>query len=345
MKPMYFPFTYISNQVAQTLHACFGKTVVYQPAKINLPEEIHNLAQQGVVDIRFPVNLENKDEKNLAAILKEYDAWGNLHQGGRGLQPDFFKAMRNNIPFFDDTSASQIKADVKNISGVNSNKREPDPVFNAQIFLSLAQKFDRQHDKIARDMASVETARKELIKNLTAEDEPSPVVPGYQDKFKTGNLADYDHMIPERIAAWTLLMGCDQIQCKDEMSGLFVTSSRQTIDYVMENTSATEKMFTIDAVPTVENSVEKLAKFSRALMQYLKNAAESPMPVKCDPFTVFPRDLKLEKNVSLSIYLAPGVSPLDYFSRLTRIGSPGSGTLTDPVKLKNTLIGYIGFSD
>ena len=122
---MYFPFTYITNQVAQTLHTCFGKTVVYQPSKINLPEEIHNLAQQGIVDIRFPANLENKDEKNLAATLKEYDAWGNLHQGSRGLHPDFFQAMSNNIHFFDDTSASKIKADIKNISAVNSKKREP----------------------------------------------------------------------------------------------------------------------------------------------------------------------------------------------------------------------------
>lgn len=345
MKPIYFPFTYISTSVARALHACLGKTIVYQPLKKYLPEDIQNLAQQDVVDIRFPVKLENKDEKNLAAILKEYGAWRNLHQGGRGLHPDFFKVMRNKIPFFDDTSASQIKADIKNISGVNSNKKEPDPVFNAQIFLSLAQKFDRQNEKIVQDLASYETARMDLIKNLRAEDETSPVVPGYQDEFRSGNLADSDHMIPERMEAWTLLMGCDPVQRRDEISGFFVTNSRQTIDYVLEKAPETKKILAIDSIPMEENSVDKMATCSKELMKNLKIVAESPMPLDHDPFVVFPENFKFEKKVSLSIYLVPGVSPLEYFSRFLSFDSAQSGITKNRVKLKNTLIGYIGFSD
>lgn len=345
MRSIYFPFTYISNQVAHALHACFGKTIVYQPSKMYISEEIQKLTEQGVLDIRISGKLENKDEKNLLAILKEYDAWGNLHQGGRGTQLDFFKAMRNKIPFFDDTSASQIKADIKDITGENPVRKKPDPVFNARIFLSIAQNFDMQNDKIDQDMASLETARMDLIKNLRAEDEISPVVPGYQDAFKTGNLADSDHMIPERIEAWTLLMGCDPMQREDEMSGLFVTNSQQTMDYVLEKTPETEKILSIDAVPMVENSIEKSAKWSNDLMKYLKNAAESPMPLNCDHFAAFPENLKFEKKVSLSIYLVPGVSPLEYFSRFSRFDSALSGITKVRVKLKNTLIGQIGFSD
>ena len=345
MRPIYFPFTYISNPVAEALHACFGKTIVYQPSKKYISEEIQKLTEQGVLDIRISGKLENKDEKNLLAILKEYDAWATLHQGGRGTQLGFFKAMKNKIPFFDDTSASQIKADIKDITGANPVRKEPDPVFNARIFLSIAQNFDMQNDKIDQDMASLETARMDLIKNLRAEDEISPVVPGYQDAFKTGNLADSDHMIPERIEAWTLLMGCDPRQREDEMSGFFVTNSRQTMDYVLEKTPESEKILAIDAVPMAENSVDKTAKWSKELMKYLKIASESPMPLNFDHFSVFPEDFKFEKKVSLSIYLVPGVSPLEYFSRFSGVDSAHSGITKGRVKLKNTLIGYIGFSD
>jgi len=345
MKPIYFPFTYISNPVAEALHACFGKTVVYQPSGKNIPEEIQNLVKKGVLDIRISGKLENKDEKNLSAILKEYKAWGNLHQGGRGSQLDFFKVMRNNIPFFDDTSASQIKADIKDITGVNPLLKKPDSVFNARIFLSISQKFDMQNDKIAQDMASLETARMDLIKNLRAEEVTSPAVPGYQDELKTGNLADYDHMIPERIEAWALLMGCDQMQRRDEISRLFVTTSRQAMDYLLEKTPESEKILAIDTVPMAENSIEKTAKWSRDLMKYLKNAAESPGSLKCDPFAVFPENFKFEKKVSLSIYLVPGVSPLEYFSSFSGCDSARTGITKVRAKLTNTLIGHIGFSN
>ena len=345
MKPIYFPFTYISNPVAHALHACFGKTIVYQPSKKKISEEIHQLVKKGILDTRISGKLENKDEKNLWAILKEYETWATLHQGGRGTQLDFFKAMKNKIPFFDDTSSSQIKADIQNISGANPVRKKPDPAFNARIFLSIAQNFDMQNEKIVQDMASFETAQMDLIKNLTAEDEPSPVVPGYRDEFKTDNLAGSDHMIPERLEAWTLLMGCDPMQREDEMSGFFVTNSRQAIDFVLEKTPEIEKLLSIDAVPMVENSIEKSAKWSRDLMKYLKNAAEIPKPMNCAPFAASSEDLKFEKKVSLSIYLVPGVSPLEYFSRFSRFESADSKITKNQVKLRNTLIGHFGFSD
>jgi len=344
MKPIYFPFTYISKPVAEALHACFGKTVIYQPSKKNIPGEIHKLAEQGVLDIRMSGNSDEKDEERLSAILKEYNAWANLHQGSRGIQLDFFKAGRNKIPFFDDTSASQIKADIKDITDGNPVGKKPDPVLNARIFLSIAQNFDMQNDKIIQDIASFETARMDLIKSLKGEDETSPLVPGYKDEFKSVNLADYDYMIQERIEAWAMLMCCDLMQDREEMSGLFVTSSRQAIDYLLEKTPETENVFSINAIPMVENQVEKSAKWSKDLMKYLEIVAESSRPLEWDNFTIVPDDLKCETKASLSLYLVPGASPLKYFSRFISFDSTCGEIEKDQVKFKNTLIGYIGFS-
>jgi len=344
MKPIYFPFTYISKPVAEALHTCFGKTIVYQPSSKNIPEEIYKLGERGMLDIRISEKTEKKDEEKLSAILKDYNAWANLHKGNRGIQLDYFKAGRNKIPFFDDTSTSQIKADIEDITGENPARKEPDPVFNARLFLSIAQNFDMQNDKIVRDMASFETARMDFIKSLNGEGETSPVVPGYGDEFKTGNLADYDHMIPERIAAWALLMCCDPMQCGDEVSGLFVTSSRQAIDYLLEKTPETENVFSIDTIPMVENQVEKTAKWLKGLMEHLQMVAESSRPLECENFTIVPDDIKCETKVSLSLYLVPGASPLEYFSRFIRFDSTCGEIEKGRVKIKNTLIGHIGFS-
>ena len=344
MKPIYFPFTYISKPVAEALHDCFGKTIVYHPSSKSIPEEIYMLAERGVVDIRIFEKPEKKDAEKLSAILKEYHAWANLHRGSRGIQLDFFKAGKNKIPFFDDTSSSQIKADIKDIRGENRIRKEPDPVFNARIFLSIAQNYDMQNDKIVQDMTSVETAQRDLIKTLKGEDEISPGVLGFSDEFKIDHFADYDHMIPERIEAWVLLIYHDLMQSRDEKSGLFVTNSRQAIDYLLEKTSETENVFSIDALPMVENPVDKTAKWPKDLMEYLEIVAKSSLPLRCDHFTIVPDALKCETKVSLSLYLVPGASPLEYFSRFISFDFNCSKIEKDRVKFKNTLIGYIGFS-
>jgi len=344
MKPIYFPFTYISKPVAKAIYACFGKTIVYQPSSKNIPEEIHKLARRGVLDIRVSGNPGEKDEEKLSAILKDYNAWANLHQGSRGIQFDYFKTGRDKIPFFDDTSTSQIKADIKNILGKNPALKEPDSVFNARNFLSIAQEFDMQSDKIFQDMVSFESARMDLINRLKGEDETSPLVPGYKDEFKSVNLADFDYMIQERIEAWALLMCCDPMQYREIISGLFVTSSRQAIDHLLEKTPEIENVFSINAIPIAENLVEKSAKWSNDLMEYLEIIAKSSRPLKCDNFNIVPDDLKGETKASLSLYLVPGASPLEYFSRFIRFDSTGSRITKDRVKLKNTLIGHICFS-
>lgn len=342
MKPIYFPFTYISKPVAEVVYACFGKTIVCQLSSKNIPEEIHKLAERGVLDILISGKPKIKDEEKLSAILKEYNAWANLHQGSKGIQLDFFKARRNKIPFFDDTSISQIKADIKDITDENLVRKEPDSIFDARIFLSIAQEFDMQSDKIDLDILSFETARKDLIKNLKGEIETSPLVPDYGDEFRAGNFIDY--MIPERIEAWALLMCCDPLQYREEMSGLFVTNSRQAIDYLLDKTPEAENVFSIDTIPMVENQVEETAKWQKSLMKYFEIVAESSRPLEIDDFTADHDDLKCETKASLSLYLVPETSPLEYFSRFIRFDSTCGEIEKGQVKFKNTLIGHICFS-
>ena len=54
MKPIYFPYTYISNQVAGAVAACFGRFMIYQPLADRLPPTMRSWVEKGVIEIRIP---------------------------------------------------------------------------------------------------------------------------------------------------------------------------------------------------------------------------------------------------------------------------------------------------
>ena len=78
MKPIYFPFTYISEPVVEATGVCFKQLVVYQPSNQKVPEKMQKWAKSGILDIRVPVK---SDEKELDAALRDYKTWVNIHQG------------------------------------------------------------------------------------------------------------------------------------------------------------------------------------------------------------------------------------------------------------------------
>ena len=67
MKPIFFPFTYVSDSVAQALTACFGQFIVYQPLAGKIPEQMRPWVEKGILDIRVPVT---EDQKELEAAVR-----------------------------------------------------------------------------------------------------------------------------------------------------------------------------------------------------------------------------------------------------------------------------------
>ena len=66
MKPVYFPFTFISRPVIEAVSACFRQIVVYQPSERHVPEQMRQWAESGMLEIRIPVK---EDEERLEADL------------------------------------------------------------------------------------------------------------------------------------------------------------------------------------------------------------------------------------------------------------------------------------
>ncbi len=236
MKPVYFPFTYINDTVARDLYACFGQITVYQPSAHDIPENMQRLADEGLLDIKVPVS---GDEAKLEALIKEYKEWGELHQKSDAA---FLKAIGERVPFFDDTFSTQLASQIKRIRDDNYSKEKPDILFNARLFLCLAQDYDIMQDGINRDLISVYEMEKKLLEGLTHEDEEFFIK-------KTGSslqAADDSgkYKIKERIEAWTYLMSNDK-----ENPRLFITGSRDAFDFIIEKSGDIKEVVELASVP------------------------------------------------------------------------------------------------
>ncbi|OQX26325.1 MAG: hypothetical protein BWK80_11060 [Desulfobacteraceae bacterium IS3] len=300
MKPIYFPFTYISEQTAAALAACFRQTAIYQPSELKLPETIRKYSENGILDIRRPVS-GNDDRLN--AIIKEYRRWAEFHQGtGKA----FFNIQGNKIPFFDDTKPSSIRADILRSAKPENGSSEAeaaDLLLAARIFLCIAQDFDTQHHELNTDLVSFEKMEQNLMKNLRGEDFDEIGIKNDAFRFLREDAGIY--MTAERIKAWTRLMLHDS-----ESSGLFITDSRAVFEHIGESAADAEKVFyfkeiaTDDAGGTREN-----------LEQYLDMLVKNPDSVSADSLPKLPAGEREGRSLSLKLCLVPGESPDEFFGR------------------------------
>ncbi|MGB6010306.1 MAG: hypothetical protein WBI57_03435 [Desulfobacterales bacterium] len=327
MKPLYFPFTYISKPAAQALAACFAQTAVYQPATSKIPDEMRESADDAILEIRIPVN--DTGEK-LDAIVKEYRTWADVH---RGSEIGFLKSMADKIPFFDETSSSQIRAQIKKTGEKNPSPEKPDPLFHARLFLHMAQELDLQNDRLTRDLVAVEAMEEDFMKELKGEEEEDPARAAAIKALETDDPGHY--MTQERIKSWALLMQQDP-----QVSGLFITSSRAVLDLLIDRMPEMEQVNCFDAIPTDVPDPEALAAWQDELIKHLESLATGPWPAEVEPMADPPEVPGSESTVALTLFIAPGKTPHEFFAQSLETDTLQAKS-TDSQRFKNTLIGLV----
>ncbi|MDM8525524.1 hypothetical protein QUF80_19315 [Desulfococcaceae bacterium HSG8] len=299
MKPIYFPFTYISEPVAEILASCFRQTVIYQPSSRKIPDIMRKWEDAGIIDIRVPVT---GDEEKLDAIIRDYRNWANLHQGN---DLSLFKIRAGAVPFFEEMP-SQIRDDIRRGGETKASPEKPDPLFNARIFLCIAQEFDMQNREINNDLASFEKMEQELMKNLKGEDLQSGIQ--HSDLgFPADDPGNY--MPEERLKAWGYLMGHDL-----EKSDIFVTASRSVFESLTDNAPDPLKILHTAPIPVYKTKdgekPDKLGIWQDNLMEqldmFLRNTGS-------DESRVETWDGESERKVSLTFHLMQE-APDEFFS-------------------------------
>jgi len=329
MKPIYFPFTYISEPVLETFSAFFKQIVVYQPSNLKIPESMQKPADSDLLEIRIPVK---GDENKIDNILKDYKNWANIHQES---ELAFFKTKPDIIPFFGESYTSQIKADIKKKKQKQQNEKKQDSLLNARIFLHMAQEFDSQNWEINKELLLSEEKTLNLIDNLKGEDKLSFKK---NDKEKTVEI-DYqsEYMTLDRIIAWTHLLQYDQ-----DMSNLFITNSRSVVEHLVEKTPEAKIVLSIDSIPLTNSRDKKTEKWQKSLIKQLELLQENPLPASEDIKIKSPFDKDDGKKVSLTLYLVPGESPYNFFTRSAWHKTPVK-EINKKSGFNNTLIGFVEF--
>jgi len=327
MKPIYFPFTYISEPVLEALSAFFKQIIVYQPSSLNIPESMQKLANSNLLEIHFPVK---EDKNKIDNILKGYKNWANIHQKS---EMAFLKIKPDMIPFFGESSTSQIKADIKKKTKKQQNEKKQDSFLNAIIFLHIAQEFDIQNWGINKDLLLLEEKTLNLIDNLKGENELSFKENNREPVLKIDHQSDY--MTIDRIVAWTHLLKYDQ-----DMSGLFITNNRSAIEYLIDKTPEAKIVLSIDSILLTDSRSKEREKWQNSLNEQLELILGDSMPASEGIKIKSPFDKDTGKKVSLTLYLVPGESPYNFFTRSVWHKTPDEEINKDAT-FNNTLIGFV----
>jgi hypothetical protein len=314
----------------EALAACFKQTVLYQPSGDRIPPEIQAWAESNTLDIRIPVS---GHEDTLEAILKDYADWMNLHQEGA---MEYFKARRGSIPFFDETFASQIRAEIKAKTSPSRLQEGFEDLLNARLFLHIAQDFDLQNNKLSQDLVSFEAMEQNLFDNLKGEDETSPPKTTARDR---GQMDDPGLYMPgERLKSWTLVRQNDR-----EASGLYITTSRSVFDELIDCAPEAEMVIGFDAVPVYEKRNEKIARWQDDLVDKLNLLLTHSWPPPSDVSFEVPAVKGYNRTVAMKLHIAAGETPHQFFARCVAGGLLPAPDEQKEGIIKNTLIGIIEF--
>lgn len=331
MIPTYFPFTYVSDSVAEALSACFGHFIVYRPLNENLTEQMQLWINRGVADVRVPV-IGNENE--LITAVKNFQIWADLHREGSREQVGIIRSHMDRVPFFNEFSTRKIVEEIKENISDDSDTQALDSVLTARIFLYFAQELDRQNQELTDDLIHHQQQETELIRQLKMEEDPVAVEFRNVPTQPPDPFADY--MISDRLEAWT------RIFCRDQdLSGLFVTHSSAVLEHLWERVPTATRVVHLESIPSDKytNAARKSWQ-ERLALNLVRLVEQNQVDTSGEPME--PLDLPAADNtVSLSIYRVPNQSPYEFFTRCAEMDWPLSDATDRKCKYRNTLIALV----
>ena len=282
MKPLYFPFTYVSPDMADRISQHIGPFVVYQPVAGHDPSLEKTFGPGGDIEVRAPVQ---GDEAQLIEAARRYKSWGMARQGNL----EAFKASSGQS-FYNETFVAEIRSEIK---GENAGPYEPDPLFSARLFLSLAQEFDAQLADLDADLAASDQRRKRLFADLKGDaDTRLPL----SEKHVTQDVGAYQ--TESRILSWLRLAAEDRAAAP-----VLITTSRAVFDHVIEFIPQSIVLQTFDPVPAE-------ASFQSDLCRYWAELAESRQATEVLP-PAPAADLTKDAGMRLTVAVVPVNTPAD----------------------------------
>jgi hypothetical protein len=270
------------------MSAVWGPLTLLQPSPAACLPETRQLQEAGLIEVLFPA-MENPGA--LLEALEAFEQWAAQHAGS---DLGILLEQRRNIPFFDSQSSSRIVTEIR--AGGKDPLNEADEearqaLFKAQLFLLLAQKFDRQQAELAREIAALASKEYHMMALLKGEDGVGRTRPGTAlEPADRGLNARMDL----RMKAWARVMtaaaGTAAPGPSEEAEVLFLTDCPDVIVQAGELFPQMDHRLEC-RLPLPEGSRPELAALPDWLAEPLRRSAESaellaPMALGIDLFEI-----------------------------------------------------------
>ncbi len=255
--PVYFPMTYLAAAAESRLAACFGQTALYRPSDRTLPETMQAAVDTGRLVVHTPV-VDESDR--LIELMKAYYAWAAEN---KGVDLSVFKGRESRIPFYEDTSISKIRQNIRDVGSEMEKAEAGDPVFKARLFLEMAQELDRQNCELERSLDDVRQQEDSMLADLLGD--TGDTGGGIETAFQVAGVADSGaHMTGTRLQAWW------QLARKGPVPGnILVTDSPAVIEYLIENEPGLQKIGPSVKLPFRTTGDQVPADWQDRLSEYL----------------------------------------------------------------------------
>jgi len=332
MKPIYFPFTYLPDNVLADLGIFFSQIVVYQPSSLPLPVEIDAGRQSGQVAIRVPVAAGSD---HLGQVVNAYQAWARQHQGAEFA---YFKTRQGAVPFYDEASIHQIRTEIRRAQREDSHARDPgrealQQLMQSRVFLHLAQEFDIQHGAISHSLNSQADMERVMLRNLQGQmdDEDFP----RHSSQASGTDQPGDYMMNERLTAWGALMTHDP-----ETTGVLVTSSRAALAAILDEQPGTVEIGRFHGPRA--SGLEEQPDWRPLLEAYLETLVKEVWPIDVpDPLALRLAGSKAQEGVTLSVYLVPQTAPSELWGTAWPRSRSADDVVSADESCRNTVLALI----
>ncbi|MGD1986791.1 MAG: hypothetical protein PVI49_04535 [Desulfobacterales bacterium] len=331
IEPIYFPFTYVPQWVAEAFAHSFKQFWVYQPSAKDLPAEMQTWVDKKAINVCVPVMAE---DKKFAEVVRAFNRFAHLHVDGKNLRTVAFWNRDGAVPFFDETSASQIAADLKKDPTQKTGLADLDSLLHARVFLAFAQEFDRQNAEIQQELSMTDRHSKDLLKNLSGQTDEASAVTRLTTEIKVDDPGEY--MAQDRLQTWIRLFMEKPID-----SGFLVTSSPSIFNDMIENLTTAEKLLESETLPANAASDEATITRRETFLGRIKNLIESEVAAGEDIFAHEPRLENHTAQHRLTLYRLPGCNPAQLLTPLLTAPHRAENKCHQMPEIKSTLLGLV----
>jgi hypothetical protein len=328
----YMPFSYIEDRLLDKLAATFGTVTIHCPSLLEVSDHMLAAVQEKKLDLRSAPGVQ---PDLLVQAIREFQAWADLHGGEIADLAGLSKSMQGHLPLVDETNPTSIGDQIRHF-GEQGPRDAADPVFQAALFLSMAQQYDQHQAAVSRDLGAVLTMEQAMLARLAGDaedlDQGADALSTLGDSGDSSDTGAF--MTAKRVQCWA------ELACKDTGSPtsiLYLTSSPAVLEHLQNHFGQIQGPFGID-LTMVEDGESGHANLEISEALKALAFADDPAAVTAG---CFQKSRNAAHHMNLTIYALAGISPSAFPQHLVSTGRPAQqGMQTGPGPV-NTLIGLL----